>query len=318
MTVLVTGANGFVGSVVLRHLSDAGHRVRAAVRDPARIDREHEPVVLPSADAPDGAFRLLLKDVTHVVHCAALTNAASDATLADYMSANATLTGKLAEAAAATTAGRFVLLSSIRAVVGAGYAGTIDERTEPAPSCLYGRSKRAGELEAIARYTAEARDGLTILRLPAVYGGDIKGFLAALLRLADTPLPLPFAGLSGTRSVISSAAVARVVAHLLESSRKFDQAYIASDARPVTIPQVLKAYRSGLGRKPRLFAAPSSLLAKAAVLAGRQQDWQSLSVTQTCDPSALAATGWQPESDSLARLEDLARSWGRAGPTGSR
>ncbi|MFT5134520.1 MAG: dihydroflavonol-4-reductase, partial [Gammaproteobacteria bacterium] len=32
MKTLITGANGFVGSAVLRHLLDAGHEVRALVR----------------------------------------------------------------------------------------------------------------------------------------------------------------------------------------------------------------------------------------------------------------------------------------------
>lgn len=309
MTVLITGAGGFLGNVILRHLENGPDCVRVAARDPGRMGARHDTVALPPPDAPDGAFHLIMKDVTHVVHCASLNNDAQRATLGDFMSANATLTARLAETAAAVVPGRFVLLSSIRAVVGADHAGTIDERTDPNPSCFYGRSKRAAELEAAARYTARGRGDLAILRLPPAYGDGMKGYLAALMRLSDTPVPLPFAGLTGGRPVVSSDAVARAVAHLLDSNRNFDQsAYVASDARPVTIPGIISAYRRGFDHRRRLFSAPSALLAAAAALIGGRHVWETLSVTQICDPSALAATGWDPEPDSLARLENLARS----------
>ncbi|TGR89979.1 NAD-dependent epimerase/dehydratase family protein, partial [Mesorhizobium sp. M2E.F.Ca.ET.209.01.1.1] len=95
---------------------------------------------------------------------------------------NATLTGRLAEAAATRTAGRFIYLSSIRAVVGPGFSGTIDEATPPAPQCAYGRSKREGEIEMLKAFAAAGRDSATALRLPPVYGEGMKGNLRGLMR----------------------------------------------------------------------------------------------------------------------------------------
>ena len=132
MKVLVTGATGFIGRKVVGRLQGAGFDVCIASRRPGRLSAA---VLLPGIEAPDGAFLALMRDVTHVVHCAALNND-RNASDADYQTANATLTGRLAKAAAASTGGRFIYLSSIRAVAGPGFSGTINEATPPAPPCI--------------------------------------------------------------------------------------------------------------------------------------------------------------------------------------
>ena len=87
----------------------------------------NDAVALPGADAPEEAFLALMRDVTHVVHCAALNNDRGPGE-ADLRAVNATLTGRLAQAAAARAEGRFIYLSSIRAVVGPGFSGRCARR----------------------------------------------------------------------------------------------------------------------------------------------------------------------------------------------
>src|SRR5436309_153685 len=137
MKVLVTGAAGFIGRQVVSRLRAAGFDIRAAPRQPHRLAGADDAVVLPGVDAPDAAFLALMQDVSHIVHCAALNNDRR-ASEADYMAANATLTGRLAQAAAACIGGRFVYLSSTRAVAGPGFSGTIDEATPAVPQDAYG------------------------------------------------------------------------------------------------------------------------------------------------------------------------------------
>ncbi|CDX41921.1 NAD-dependent epimerase/dehydratase [Mesorhizobium sp. SOD10] len=306
MKVLVTGATGFIGRRVVGRLHEAGFDIRIASRLPQRLADTNDAVALPGADAPREAFLALMRDVTHVVHCAALNNDRS-AGAADFRTANATLTGRLAQAAAARTDGRFVHLSSIRAVAGPGFSGTIDEATPPAPQCAYGRSKREGEIAMLEAFATAGRDGATALRLPPVYGEGMKGNLRGLMRLAATGLPLPTAALTAVRSLVSHDAVAGAVTHLVTRPAPPRPAYVLGDASPVAMSDIIAAFRRGWGRPTRLLPIPAWPFRLLATLTGRQAAWQALVATQVCDSSLLASEGWERETDTLGRLEELAR-----------
>ncbi|MDX8446015.1 NAD-dependent epimerase/dehydratase family protein [Mesorhizobium captivum] len=311
MKVLVTGATGFIGRKVVGRLQGAGFEVRVASRRLERLSAADHDVLLPGVDAPDEAFPALMRDVTHVVHCAALNND-RNASEADYGAANAALTGRLAKAAAIGTGGRFIYLSSIRAVAGPGFSGTINEATPPAPQCAYGRSKREGEIGTLEAYASTGRADATALRLPPVFGEGMKGNLASLMRLADTALPLPAGALVGVRSLIASETAADAVLHLLSRPGPLRPAYVAGNATPLAMSEIITAFRQGFGRPRRLLPVPAIPLRLAATLLGKQAAWQALSATQICDPSLLASEGWAPEADTFDRLHDLARQAGQA------
>jgi UDP-glucose 4-epimerase len=304
--VLVTGARGMVGGFVAAELQRAGFTVRAASRMPDIAGPWRETCVLPAHDAESGQFRQAVSGVAHVVHAAALNSDAA-ASEADFMNANAVLTGRLAEAAAASVPGRFIFVSSIRAVAEAGGSTPLDERTSGEPLSAYGRSKQAAERAAMERY-GEGSDRLVRLRPAPIYGNGMRGGLARLLRLADTPFPLPFGGIRSRRSLLSAESMARAVVHLIISAQPPAPAYIVSDRHPIGIDGIIAAFREGLERPRRLFATPPGLLSCSAALAGASAAWQSLAAEEICDPSALIATGWKAVEDSYDGLSALARS----------
>ncbi|MBB6408248.1 NAD-dependent epimerase/dehydratase family protein [Mesorhizobium sangaii] len=307
MRVLVTGATGFIGRLVVRHLRDAGAELRLASRHPERLGSGSEAVAMPDFNAPAADFLALTRDVTHVVHCAGLNNDQGDATEADYRAANVELSARLSQTAAAQVSGRFIHLSSIRAVIGARVSATIDENTLPAPQCVYGRSKREAEIKVLNAYASLGRSDAAVLRLPPVYGNGMRGNLTTLMRLADTALPLPTGALTGIRSLMSSEAAARAVSHLLSHSGSLRPTYMGADVPPVAIAAVIAAFRRGFGRPTRLITVPAGLMRPAAAVLGKRAFWDSMTATQICDPSLLISQGWAPETGTLERLAELAR-----------
>jgi UDP-glucose 4-epimerase len=308
MKVLVTGATGMIGRVVVRQLQQARVEVRIASRHPETLGSANDAVLLPNSDAPAAAFVAMMQDITHVVHCAALNSDAGNAGEADFLAANGALTGQLARAAAARASGRFIYLSSIRAVVGPNFSGTINEATIPAPQCAYGRSKREGEIRTLEAYASRPSDA-TALRLPPIYGEGMKGNLATLMRLAGMPvnLPLPAAVFSGIRSLMSREAAAQTVVYLLSRPQPLRPVYVACDVPPLPISAIIGAFRLGFGLSLRLSAVPAGPLRAAAALLGKGKAWDAMTATQICDPSLLVAEGWAPQTDTLERLAELAR-----------
>ncbi|QKC97767.1 NAD-dependent epimerase/dehydratase family protein [Mesorhizobium sp. NZP2298] len=307
MKVLVTGATGFIGRQVVHRLREAGAELRLASRHPERLGPGHDAMRMPGFDAPTAAFMALTRDVTDVVHCAGLNNDEGNATEADFRAANAELSGRLAQAAAEQASGRFIQLSSTRAVIGARVSATINEDTMPDPQCAYGRSKREAEIRVLDAYASHGRSDGIVLRLPPVYGSGMKGNLATLMRLADTALPLPAGALTAARSLLSSQSAAGAIWHLLSRSGSLRPIYIASDVPPISIADIVHAFRSGFGRPTRLMAVPAAPLRAAAILSGKRIFWDSMTATQICNPALLVSEGWLPESGTLERLVEMAR-----------
>ncbi|WP_214473495.1 NAD-dependent epimerase/dehydratase family protein [Mesorhizobium sp. dw_380] len=307
MKILVTGATGFIGRQIVHRLRKAGAELRLASRHPQTLGPGHDTVLMPGFDAPVAAFLALTRDVTDIVHCAGLNNDDGNATEADFLAVNAELSARLAQAAATQASGRFIHLSSIRAVIGARVSATIDEDTMPDPQCGYGRSKRAAEIRVLEAYASLGRRDATVLRLPPVHGSGMKGNLATLMRLADTPLPLPTGALTGNRSLLSSQSAAGAVSHLLTHSGPLRPIYVGSDGPPVSVAEIVCAFRSGFGRPKRLMGLPGGPMRAAAIVLGKRAFWDSLTATQICDPSLLMSEGWLPETGTLERLAEIAR-----------
>lgn len=173
--VLVTGANGFVGSHLTEALLAHGYRVRCMVRSSSDLTFIRQlPVEWAYADLRDGTDLLeACRGVDAVCHCAALTRAPNEET---FMRVNAGGTEVLARAALEASPGlkRFLFVSSQTAAGPApGKDQPVDESTPPHPVTWYGKSKLAAE-RALAGM--QPRLPTTIIRASAIFGPRDRDF----------------------------------------------------------------------------------------------------------------------------------------------
>jgi UDP-glucose 4-epimerase len=297
--IALTGATGFIGRHLVTELTKRGYRVRVLLRRPAEVPEGASGAVIGDIASPHN-MAAALRDVDAVVHSAGLAHAMSGRPEDDYRAINTQGTLNLARAAERAHVKRFVFLSSIRAQTGPVALAPVTEADEPRPTDAYGRSK----LEAEQGLETLGIDWVA-LRPVLVYGPGVKGNMAALVRLAQSPWPLPLGGLRARRSLLSLDNLASAVDAVLRAPGPLRRPLIVADPEPLNIAEIVGALRSGLGRGPGLVPVPSLLLRLGAMLAGKSEAFDRVAGSLVARPDALIDLGWQPVSstrDGLARL----------------
>jgi dihydroflavonol-4-reductase len=178
MRVIVTGAGGFVGRVVARHLGRSGYGVTAICRKSVPSDLPD----VPGVTLLKGDLRAIgpLPGADGLVHCAADVPAFCPRE-DELFRSNVEGTRALFAAAHAAGVRRVVYLSSM-AVYGSISTAAVDENLPIDRPDNYGRSKLEGErmLKELCGHDPEVR-GVAI-RLPGVVGaGARNNFLANTL-----------------------------------------------------------------------------------------------------------------------------------------
>jgi nucleoside-diphosphate-sugar epimerase len=301
MRILVTGASGFIGRALVAELANAGHSVRAAMRQPADVFPRSVEVIAVSDLTRPVEWRPLLNGVESVVHLAGIAHAEPEIAEQAYDRVNRLATAELASATKTSGISHLVLMSSIRAQSGPASTGTMRETDAPRPTDAYGRSKLAAE-DAVRAAGAP----FTILRPVLIYGPGVKGNFARLMELARKPWPLPLGLCRNRRSLLARRNLIDAIHLALASPAAKGETYVVADPAPLTLTEIVTALRAGEGRRPGLLPVPPAVIALASRALGRTEEWQRLGGTLVADPTKLMRAGWKPALDTRAGLAALA------------
>jgi UDP-glucose 4-epimerase len=300
--IALTGATGFIGRHLLRELPRRSYRVQVLLRRPSELPEGASGAIIGDLAAPQN-MAAALRGVDAVVHSAGLAHAMSGHPEDDYRVLNTEATVGLARAAERAGVKRFVFLSSIRAQSGPVADTVLTEALPAQPTDPYGRSKLAAE-EGLATLSID----WVALRPVLVYGPGVKGNMAALLRIAQLPVPLPLGGLSARRSLLSVDNLAAAVDTVLRAPGRLRRPLIVADEQALTVAEMVAALRAGLGRRPGLVPVPAGLLGWAARAAGREEAFERLAGGLVASPAALLSLGWRPPVATPEGLRGLAQS----------
>lgn len=309
--MLVTGANGFVGSALCAALKQKGYTVRAALRDPAKFAIEGcEIAKVPALDA-NTDWSAALSGVTTVIHLAARVHVMHDDAsdpLEEFRRVNVAGTEHLARSAAASGVKRLVFVSSIK--VNGESTGTADsaerrvlsaegrkvfrEDDIPAPQDPYGISKCEAE-QALHRIAKETGLEVVIVRPPLVYGAGVKGNFIQMLKVLAKGIPLPLASVRNLRSLVYVGNLADALILCATHPAAAGQTYLVSDGEDVSTHGLLRRLGDAMGRPARLFPWPPALLKLAGRMAGKADQVERLLGSLRVDSGKIRRElGWAP------------------------
>jgi len=296
MNVLVTGANGFVGSALINHLmTNTSCRVIAAARNSVSLPNDVSCInVKDLSNSTD--WSPALADVSVVIHTAARIHMMKDdvvAALNECRKVNVEGTLNLACQSAKSGVKRFIFISSIK-VNGecTTNGGSFNELDDVGPIDPYGQSKWEAE-KGLRAISSETGMEVVIIRPPLVYGPEVKANFHNLLKLAKTGLPLPFGAIHNLRSMIFISNLVDFIVNCIDHPNAANETFLISDGDDLSIPMLLTQLRSDMGIPPRLIPVPKSLFLLAGKVSGKSDVVERLCGSLQVDSTrAKKLLGW--------------------------
>ncbi|MCJ1883433.1 NAD-dependent epimerase/dehydratase family protein [Pseudomonas sp. LA21] len=310
ISILVTGASGFIGSSLTNYLLEQGHELKAVGRS-----KPTTPLRFLHGELSDAALlSRALQGVDCVVHLAGRAHQLRDEArdpLASFRAVNLDLSVGLARQAAMSGVRRFVFMSSIGVNGAATGIDPFVEDAVPAPHSDYAQSKLEAE-QALQMVAAEYGMELTIIRPPLVYAGHAPGNFARLLRIVAMGMPLPFGGLDNQRSMIALDNLIELIATCVVHPAAAGELFLAADGDDLSTGDLVHILAEGMGRQARLFPMPARLLSIGATLVGKRAIYTQLCESLRVDASkARRLLGWQPRKSARQALLEAGSEYSR-------
>lgn len=304
--ILVTGAGGFIGRALCPGLAARDHLVIAGLRrpgGPGHADAGIASRILGEL-TPATDWSAALRDVEVVIHLAQRAHQPADTGI---LNAEPRTAAGLANAAARAGVRRLVYLSSIKAMGEATRPGRPFRADDPPqPGDAYGRAKLASE-QALRTVAGESRLELVIIRPPLVYGPGVGANFRALIGLAGSGLPLPFATIDNRRSLIAVANLVDLLATVATHPAAAGQVLLATDGTDVSTAALIRLLAQGQGRTARLFPLPQAVFAVLRKLPGLGAPVSRLTLSlQADDRLTRNLLGWVPPVAAEAALRAAA------------
>lgn len=324
--ILVTGANGFIGSALTRALLGQGFRVRMTGQSRAQHLEELGAEWFQMGDLeakPD--WRPVLEGIQGVVHLAGMAHRIHEdqATLSDtYDIVNHLATRSLAQAIAQAPGVEKLLFASSVAVYGDSqpFPLIVDDNIPLHPLTPYGLSKLNAE-RALHEHLAETLCRWAILRPVLIYGPGNPGNMARLGSLIGKGVPVPVTRRPNRRSLLYLGnLLSAVTTYLSSPCPPTGKTWLIADGEDWSTEQLIQEMSHAMGLKARTVRLPSPILRSSAA-AGSLMKRLGLPAPWTTDILDKLLSDFYVDATSIQRdlqwhppftpAEGLARTFGK-------
>ncbi len=261
-TVLVTGANGFIGSHLVDSLLSLDCNVHCLVRNSSNLRwLSSAKIQFHYVDLADPDFKIPnLPSIGFVFHCAGLTKARNRDEYFDINSRVCTTLYEQCFTYKESITG-IVHLSSL-AAAGPGKDGVlVDEATTLNPITFYGQSKKAGE-EVALKYSASLP--VKVIRPPVVYGPREEN-LYTFFKLVKKGWGLQIGRSSKKLSLIYVADLVRAMMEVCDPRFSQKKTYFVTDGETYSWQEVAKTAADKMNVSIKALKIPESILVPIAI-----------------------------------------------------
>jgi nucleoside-diphosphate-sugar epimerase len=303
VTVLITGANGFIGSHLINNLK-CNYKVAGQVRNIVKSIRNDFPLFALDVNG-SSEWADSLKSINVVIHLAGIAhNKSGDL---DYMrEVNVNGTINLAQQSAKNGVKRFIFISSI-GVLGNRNTNNLpfDEHSGHSPYSESAQSKLDAE-SALLEIAEETGLEVVIIRPVLVYGSSAPGNFGKLVNLVNKLPILPFALCTNKRSFISVDNLVDFISTCIEHPKAKNEIFCISDGNVVSIREFTDEIAIGLNKRLIQLPIPVSIFKLLGKSVGKSEPIEQLIGDLQVDSSkARQLLGWTPPFTMAETLSKL-------------
>ncbi|MDP2076952.1 MAG: NAD-dependent epimerase/dehydratase family protein [Sulfuricurvum sp.] len=232
MKILLTGANGFVGSYLL---------------DKYRLEYQ----IKTFSFLFDNFDSLDLRSINAIIHLSALVHQMDGANASEYEKVNVVQTLQLAKKAKGAGVRHFIFMSTVK-VYGEESDTVYTETTPCHPRDDYGMSKLNAE-QALQALEDEYFT-VSIIRTPIVYGAGVKANIKNLINLIQKVPVLPFGNTNNQRSMVYIGNLCALIKSIFE--QRASGIFLACDDTSLSTTQFIREITSALEKECYLVDIP--------------------------------------------------------------
>ena len=306
--VLVTGAQGFVGTHLIRLLLERGYQVRAAIRDTRNKLAIPDLVETVSycSGATDNDYQRLLTGIDVVVHLAGIAHR-DNVVHSDYVQVNTRGTRELATASIERGVKRFIFLSTVKVHgehtgLSADKDAVLNESSSLSAIDPYSHSKLQAE-NSLREICRNSDMQYVILRPPLVYGPGVKANFYRLMKMVWNGWWMPFARVGNQRSMIYVENLCDIIELLVKSECVNNAEFLVKDD-DMSTTRLVQELSWAMGKPPRLFYMPLPLVRIIARLLGKSETVEKLYRSLAIDDNKLRSElHWSPPFTSAVAIQ---------------
>lgn len=304
--ILVSGASGFIGKLLVKELLSRGHNVYGLVRKNINYHND------------DNYKNILLEDITKKInfnkninidyfyHLAGKTHDRTS-NINEYYRVNVEGLRNILSLLSKSKIKKIVMLSSIK-VNGEGFLdnnNVYSHNSKENPIDYYGKSKLEAE-NLLKEFCNINKINFLIFRPPLVYGAGVKGNLSSLMKLIDMNIPLPIIRTKNLRSLVSLTNLVEALIIIGLNDQIVNKTYLIADDKPISVEELYKHIASAMNKKIFLLTLPSKLLKILLWPLGKSKLVDKISTSLIVDNSEIINdTNWKNEISLLEELKNM-------------